>query len=127
MQDAKSNIRILQELKDIGVKIAVDDFGTGFSSLSYLKQLPIDILKIDRSFVRDIESDSDSSAIVVAIISLAKSLGLSVLAEGVETKEQFEFLYQEECDRAQGYLFSKPVNTEHFLLLLEQRKTGTLA
>lgn len=127
MQDAESSIRILQELKDIGVKIAVDDFGTGYSSLSYLKRLPIDIIKIDRSFVQDIVSDSDSSAIVVAIISLAKSLGLSTLAEGVETKEQFEFLYQGECDRAQGYLFSKPVNAEHFLLLLEQRKTGTLA
>lgn len=127
MQDADTSIRILQELKDMGIKIAVDDFGTGYSSLSYLKRLPIDILKIDRSFARDIVSDSDSSAIVIAIISLAKSLGLSALAEGVETKEQFEFLYQEECDRAQGYLFSKPVSAEHFLLLLEQRKTGTLA
>ncbi len=127
MQDAESNIRILQEIKDIGVKIAVDDFGTGYSSLSYLKQLPIDILKIDRSFVREIASDSDSSAIVVAIISLAKSFSLFALAEGVESKEQFEFLCQEECDGAQGYLFSKPVNSEHFLLLLEQRKTGTLA
>ncbi len=127
MQDAESSIRILQELKDIGVKIAVDDFGTGYSSLSYLKRLPIDTLKIDRSLARDIVSDSDSSAIVVAIISLAKSLGLSTLAEGVETKEQFEFLYQEECDRVQGYLFSKAVSAERFLLLLEQRKTGTLA
>ena len=127
MQDVETSIQILQELKDMGVKIAVDDFGTGYSSLSYLKRLPIDILKIDRSFAMDIVSDTNNTEIVVAIISLAKNLGLSVLADGVETKEQFEFLYQEECDRAQGYLFSKPVNAEHFLLLLEQRMTGTLA
>lgn len=127
MQDAESSIRILQELKEMGIKIAVDDFGTGYSSLSYLKQFPVDILKIDRSFAKDIVSDSDSSAIVTAIIALAKNLGLSALAEGIETKEQFELLYNEQCDRAQGYLFSKPVNAEHFILLLEQRKTGTLA
>ncbi len=118
---------ILNQIKALGVSIALDDFGTGYSSLNYLKRLPIDILKIDRSFARDIVSDTDSSAIVIAIISLARNLGLYALAEGVETKDQFEFLYQEECDRAQGYLFSKPVCAKHFYFLLEQRKTGTLA
>ena len=127
MQDSDTSIRILRELKDMGVKIAVDDFGTGYSSLNYLKRLPIDILRIDRSFTRDIVSDSDSSAIVIAIISLVRNLGLCALAEGVETKDQFDFLYQEECDRAQGYLFSKPVCAKYFHFLLEQRKTGTLS
>ncbi|SFP33427.1 diguanylate cyclase (GGDEF) domain-containing protein [Nitrosomonas cryotolerans] len=127
MHDAEASVRILQELKKMGIKIAVDDFGTGYSSLSYLKRFPIDILKIDRSFARDIVIDSDSSTIVTTIIALARSLGLSVLAEGVETKEQFDFLYQGQCDRAQGYLFSRPIGAENLFSLLRQPKTGTLA
>ena len=127
MHDPETSIKTLQGLKEMGIKIAVDDFGTGYSSLSYLKRLPINILKIDRSFTRDIDTDPDSLAIIIAIIALAKSLDLSVLAEGIETKEQFEFLYNAQCDRAQGFLFSKPVNAMSFMALLEQRKTGTLA
>lgn len=127
MHDPETSIKTLLSLKEMGIKIAVDDFGTGYSSLSYLKRLPIDILKIDRSFTHDIDVDPDSLSIIIAIIALAKSLGLSVLAEGIETKDQFDFLYNAQCDRAQGFLFSKPVNAMSFMTLLEQRKTGTLA
>ena len=91
---------------------------TGYSSLSYLKQLPIDILKIDQSFTRDIGSDADSSSIVTAIVALAKSLNLSVLAEGVESIEQLGFLRKEKCDRVQGYYYSRPVNPDALLPLI---------
>tara|TARA_R110002073_G_scaffold12169_7_gene54530 strand:+ start:84 stop:1778 length:1695 start_codon:yes stop_codon:yes gene_type:complete len=127
MQDAETGIKALQGLKSLGVKIAVDDFGTGYSSLSYLKRFPIDVLKIDKSFARDIVLNPDSSVIVTAIIALAGNLDLSVIAKGVETKEQFDLLYHEHCDRAQGSLFSKPVSAENLFHLLDQRKTGTLA
>jgi diguanylate cyclase len=121
MQDAEASINILRALKEMGIKISVDDFGTGYSSLSYLKRLPIDILKIDRSFTRDIDMDSDSTAIVTAIVALARSLKLSVLAEGVESAEQLNFLRKEKCDRVQGYFYSRPVNPEALLHLLAQR------
>jgi len=127
MQDADSSIGILQELKEMGVKLVVDNFGIGYSSLGNLKRLPLDALKIERSFIRNISKDSDSAAVITAIIALAKSLNLSVMAVGVETKEQFDFLYATQCCRAQGDLFSKPVNAENLFLLLEQRKTGTLS
>jgi EAL domain-containing protein (putative c-di-GMP-specific phosphodiesterase class I) len=124
MQDAEASINILRALKEMGIKISVDDFGTGYSSLSYLKRLPIDILKIDRSFTRDIDMDPDSTAIVTAIVALAKSLDLSVLAEGVESAEQLNFLRKEKCDRVQGYFYSRPVNPEALLLLLAQRRVA---
>jgi diguanylate cyclase (GGDEF)-like protein len=121
MQDAEASINMLGALKDMGIKISVDDFGTGFSSLSYLKRFPIDILKIDKSFTRDIDRDTDNSSIVTAIIALAKSLNLSVLAEGVESKEQLGFLRKEKCDRVQGFYYSRPVNPEALFSLITPR------
>jgi diguanylate cyclase (GGDEF)-like protein len=116
MQDAEASINTLHELKEMGIKIAVDDFGTGYSSLAYLKRFPIDVLKIDRTFIRDLSINSDSLAIVTAITALAKSLNLTIVAEGVETIEQLEYLCTKKCDRAQGFLISKPLNTDALAL-----------
>ena len=124
MQDAEATIDMLRALKEMGIKISVDDFGTGFSSLSYLKRFPIDILKIDKSFTRDIDMDPDNSAIVTAIAVLARSLKLSVLAEGVESKQQLDFLREEKCDRVQGYFFSRPLNPEVLLPLMAQQRAA---
>jgi diguanylate cyclase (GGDEF)-like protein len=118
MQDAESAIGMLRAFKGMGVKISVDDFGTGYSSLSYLKRFPIDILKIDKSFVRDIQHDEDAAAIVRAIIALAHSLRLKAVAEGVETDAQLALLCAERCDRFQGYLFSKPIDPAAMTLRL---------
>jgi diguanylate cyclase (GGDEF)-like protein/PAS domain S-box-containing protein len=109
VQDQDEGVEILKRLKDLGVQIAIDDFGTGYSSLSYLSRLPIDCLKIDRSFVSRSATDRHDAAIVQAIISLAGSLGMRVLAEGVETEEQLAFLRSLGCEEAQGFLFSKPL------------------
>jgi EAL domain-containing protein (putative c-di-GMP-specific phosphodiesterase class I) len=108
IEDRDQAVAILQRLKDLGVQIAIDDFGTGYSSLSYLSGLPIDCLKIDRAFVIRIGKGRRDAAIVQAIISLAHSLGMRVLAEGVETAEQADFLRAHGCDEAQGYLFARP-------------------
>ncbi len=108
-QDVGEAVKILNRLSSMGLSIAMDDFGTGYSSLSYLKRFPIDTLKIDRSFVRDIATDTSDAAIVTAIIAMAHSLQMNVIAEGVETEEQIEFLTQKGCNRFQGYYFSKPV------------------
>ena len=118
MQNAKQAIAVMQTLKTIGVKLSIDDFGTGYSSLSYLKRFPIDKLKIDQSFVRDLGEDEDDAAIVTAIIGLAKSLNLCVIAEGVEKKEQLEFLRAKGCDEVQGYYFSKPIPAADFEKLI---------
>jgi EAL domain-containing protein (putative c-di-GMP-specific phosphodiesterase class I) len=101
--------------------VAVDDFGTGYSSLSYLRKFSIDALKIDQSFVRQITTVPDETTIVTAVISMGRSLKLRVIAEGVETREELEFLRAHECDEAQGYYFSRPVPAEEFAKLL---KTG---
>lgn len=112
MQNAEENASKLQKLKEMGVKIAIDDFGTGYSSLSYLKRFPIDTLKIDSSFVWEISSERNNGAIATAVISLANILNLKVVAEGVETTEQAEFLQTQGCFEMQGYLFSKPLPNE---------------
>ncbi|MFO1206197.1 MAG: EAL domain-containing protein [Burkholderiales bacterium] len=121
MENAESAIATLVELKSRGISISIDDFGTGYSSLSYLKRFPLDVLKIDRSFVRDIAVDSDDAAIVEAIIALARSLEIKVVAEGVETPDQMAFLNRSGCNFAQGYLFSPPVEAERVAALLAQR------
>lgn len=113
IQDTESVISTLHTLKHIGVKLAIDDFGTGYSSLSYLKRLSVDKLKIDKSFIRDLHKDQDSSEIVRAIIQLGHILQLTVIAEGVETEQQLAFLTDSHCDEIQGYLFSRPVAAEN--------------
>ena len=114
MQDVKGNIASLQAIRDLGVTIAIDDFGTGFSSLSYLAKLPVDTLKIDRSFIINMTIGPQGLALVSTIISLAHALKLKVVAEGVETEEQQRLLRLLGCDEMQGFLFSKPVPRETF-------------
>jgi EAL domain-containing protein (putative c-di-GMP-specific phosphodiesterase class I) len=109
--------RVLLALKNLGVKIAIDDFGTGYSSLAQLKHFPIDTLKVDRSFIRDLPINAEDRAITRAIIDMGKSLSLTVVAEGVETDEQKEFLEQNFCDEIQGFHFSKPISPEDFVIL----------
>lgn len=120
MEHANESIEMLYELKETGIKIAVDDFGTGYSSLTYLSKFPLDELKIDRSFVQGLPGERDSGAIVGAIIALARELELKVVAEGVETKEQLQFLQSRNCDEYQGYLCSRPVPPEPFANLLRR-------
>ena len=108
MENADQSIKIMKQLKDMGFALAIDDFGTGYSSLSYLKKFPIDTLKVDQAFVRNLEKDADDQSIVRAIVDLAKHLNLKTVAEGVETEGQWQFLKELDCDYIQGYLFSKP-------------------
>ncbi len=118
MNDVEESIATLQALKDMGIYLSVDDFGTGYSSLNYLKRFPLDELKIDRSFVKDIITDTHDAAITAAIIGLAQNLKLSVVAEGVETTEQADFLLRRGCNTMQGYLFAKPMPQKEFEELL---------
>lgn len=119
MSDLEEAIQMMLRLKDVGVTIAIDDFGTGYSSLSYLKKFPIDTLKVDRSFVRDIEHDQDDAAIVSSILSMASNLKLQVVAEGVETEAQLGFLRARGCEMVQGYLFSKPLPADEYIQWLQ--------
>lgn len=112
MSNAEDTIKILRELKDLGIRLAIDDFGTGYSSLAYLKHMPVDLLKIDQSFVRNITFDENDAAICTTIINMAKSLKIEVIAEGVETMEQFLLLTKLGCDKIQGYIVSKPLLPE---------------
>jgi diguanylate cyclase (GGDEF)-like protein/PAS domain S-box-containing protein len=118
MHDVKSSVAVLQELKEMGVQLALDDFGTGYSSLSYLKRFPIDTLKIDQSFVRDLITDADDASIVRAVIGMGESLRMLVIAEGVETREQLAFLREHSCPEGQGFYFSHPVAAGEFSQLL---------
>src|SRR5205085_4067569 len=118
MQSPETSIKTLYDLKKLGLRISLDDFGTGHSSLSYLKRFPIDTLKIDQSFVRDINNDPDTAAIVTAIIAMGHSLRLKVVAEGVEFTEQATFLKRCGCDQMQGYLIHAPVPAANFEELL---------
>ncbi len=122
MVGANATVETLQRISDMGVKLAIDDFGTGYSSLSYLKRFPIDRLKIDQSFVRDIVTDTDDWAISSAIISMGHSLRLKVIAEGVEHVEQLDMLRRQGCDEVQGYHFSVPLPADEFAVLLQQQK-----
>lgn len=119
MHSPETSIRVLYELKKLGIRISLDDFGTGHSSLSYLKRFPVDTLKIDQSFVQDTTSDPDAAAIVTAIIAMAHSLRLKVIAEGVEFTEQANFLRRHACDQMQGYLVTPPVNAKDFIAFVE--------
>jgi EAL domain-containing protein (putative c-di-GMP-specific phosphodiesterase class I) len=125
VQDIETSSRTLDELKRVagGVRISIDDFGTGYSSLSYLKSFPIDLLKIDRSFVRNLATDPDDAAITAAIIGLAHNLRLKVIAEGVETEEQLAFLKNKGCDEAQGYYFGRPLPAEDITRLLGEGRS----
>ena len=122
LQRIESTIATLQKLHEMGIAISIDDFGTGYSSLNYLKRFPISILKIDRVFVNDITSNPDDAAIASAIITMAHSLKLEVVAEGVETEEQLQFLRTNHCDKMQGYLFSKPLPADELAQLLLKKQ-----
>ena len=122
MDDSPHVISILKQLKQMDITLALDDFGTGYSSLSYLKRYPFDVLKIDRSFVRDISTDPDDAALCEAIIAIADSLGMKVVGEGVETREQLSFLFSRGVDYIQGYYYSKPLKFDEFLLYLNSAK-----
>jgi diguanylate cyclase (GGDEF)-like protein/PAS domain S-box-containing protein len=119
MEDSPSAAEVLKELKDIGVLLALDDFGTGYSSLSYLRRYPIDALKIDQSFVHHLTIDQDDAGIVTAVIGMGRSLHMSVVAEGVETREQLAILQEHNCPQAQGFYFSRPLPAEEFSRLVE--------
>lgn len=120
MENAKENVDTLHAIKKIGSKLSIDDFGTGYSSLSYLEQFPVDELKIDRSFISAIQAETDDAPIVTAVVAMAHSFGLTVVVEGVETKEQLAFVRQQGCDEYQGYFFSKPLPADEFAMLLQQ-------
>jgi EAL domain-containing protein (putative c-di-GMP-specific phosphodiesterase class I) len=122
LNNTKETIPILKRLKEIGIKISVDDFGTGYSSLNYLREFPIDILKIDRSFIKDVLVNEKVAAITTTIIHLGKSLGMEVIAEGVESSEQVDFLLKAQCHKIQGFYYSRPIPAKE----LEQNYLGNL-
>jgi EAL domain-containing protein (putative c-di-GMP-specific phosphodiesterase class I) len=118
MSDPEKVIAILEDLRKRGIQVAIDDFGTGYSSLSHLKHFPVDTLKVDQSFTRDVCVDDDGAAIAAAMVSLAHNLGIKSIAEGVETVDQLDFMSKHGCHEIQGYLFSRPLQTKEFELLL---------
>ncbi|MEE8543000.1 MAG: EAL domain-containing protein, partial [Gammaproteobacteria bacterium] len=125
MDDAERTVRILDSLYDMGLHLAIDDFGTGYSSLSALRQFPISTLKIDKSFVHDVAVDRDDATIVATIITMAHSLKLDVVAEGVESQEQLDFLREHQCDYVQGHLFGDPMTADNLLELLVDQAEGS--
>jgi EAL domain-containing protein (putative c-di-GMP-specific phosphodiesterase class I) len=122
MHDVEKAIGIMRALAEMGVRLAIDDFGTGYSSLSTLKRFPINTIKVDRSFIRDIAANAEDNAITGAIIAMGRSLSLTVIAEGVETAEQLDFLRAHACDEFQGFYCSKAVPAVEFLALLQAQK-----
>ena len=126
MDNPEVTILHLRRFKEMGVELSIDDFGTGYSSLSYLKMFPVDRLKIDRSFVLDIEHDSDDAAIAAATIALAHTLGKEVVAEGVENEAQYEFLKYQQCDIVQGYYFCRPLPVAEISRYLRDRDPRTV-
>ena len=123
MGDPQASIQILTSMKIMGINISIDDFGTGYSSLSYLKRIPADKVKIDRSFVSGIGTNPDDTAIVRTILSLADSMDKLVVAEGIETQEQYQTLRSMGCQAGQGYWMSKPAPPEEFTVLLQTKQT----
>lgn len=124
LENSQATIETLREIREMGVSVAIDDFGTGYSSLSYLTRFPIDKLKVDQSFVQDVTVDSTDAAVTSAIIVMAHTLKLSVVAEGVETGEQFDFLLERQCNTAQGYYFGRPMSRENFVATMPQVSAG---
>jgi EAL domain-containing protein (putative c-di-GMP-specific phosphodiesterase class I) len=120
MREPEEAVKLLRSLKAIGVRVTIDDFGTGYSSLAYLKRLPIDCVKIDASFVRGIPVDASDVAITETVIAMSRSLGLRVVAEGVETRDQMRFLEQRGCDEMQGFYFSRPLTADQLAAYLRQ-------
>jgi len=121
MEDSAPSTEILRALKALGVQIAIDDFGMGYSSLSYLRRFPIDTLKIDQSFVQDIDGENEEGLLVSAIIAMGKSLNLHIIAEGIETQQQLAFLQSRQCSEGQGYYFNRALPAEEFAELLKKK------
>lgn len=126
MQDPEGAARMLKQLRDLGISLSLDDFGTGYSSLNYLRRFPVDNLKIDRSFITDVATDESAGAVAGSVVSIAHSLGMIAVAEGVESREQLDFLTNCRCDAMQGYLFSKPLAAEECAALLKSGRTLAL-
>jgi EAL domain-containing protein (putative c-di-GMP-specific phosphodiesterase class I) len=127
MENPQAASEMLNRLRKRGVRLSIDDFGTGYSSLCYLKQFALDKLKIDRTFVRDVVTNPDDSAIITAIIAMANQLKLRVVAEGVETEDQLRFLMKHGCDKVQGYFFSKPLPSAECIQFLENHRCFKLS
>ncbi|MGC1441041.1 MAG: EAL domain-containing protein, partial [Burkholderiaceae bacterium] len=126
LNDAQTQIEMLHKLKTLGVRLSIDDFGTGYSSLRYLKQFPIDALKVDRCFVQEVNDSPADAAIVKSVINLAHNLHLRVIAEGIETQDQFDFLHDNACDEAQGYLICSPLNISELIIWARARNTSSV-
>jgi EAL domain-containing protein (putative c-di-GMP-specific phosphodiesterase class I) len=122
LKDLGLTVKTVQKLRDMGIEVSLDDFGTGYSSLNYLKQLPIDVLKIDKSFIHSAKAGWNEDTIIRAVILLAHSMNINVVAEGVETGEQFEYLKEQNCDKVQGYFFSKPLPSAEISILLKEER-----
>lgn len=120
MENLDDALKMLHELKAMGVRLSIDDFGTGYSSLNYLKRFPLDTLKIDRMFVRDVTTNAEDAAVVAAILTMAHSMGLEVVGEGIETKDHNDFLFSKGCQLGQGYYFSRPLRIDEFNLFAER-------